>query len=140
MNEILFRGKRLDTGEWAYGFAVIYEQYAYILVPTSYEANGVGIDSFPVDPESIGRYSGIIDKNGRKVFEGDIYAWVDKYGDYCACLICFGEFFEYDYINGFYVKSLLGDIFSFAGSEFSEIEISGNIHDNPELFKEHTSK
>ena len=72
MREILFRGKRLDNGEWVQGvFVPDYTQTAFYITK-------VGEFCHKVDPETVGQFTGLTDKNGTKVFEGDILQTEDR--------------------------------------------------------------
>ena len=72
MREILFRGKRTDNGEWVegdlrHGGYYLNDPDVYILVPFADT-----VINYPVDPETVGQYTGATDISGRRVFEGDI--------------------------------------------------------------------
>lgn len=140
--EILFRGKRLDNGEWAYGLLTIMGgQYHIIDLDDENTA-------YPVDQSTVGRYTGRTDKNGVKVYEGDILwtnedvfaeAFVVKYG---RCGGVQNVKHEVGYV-GFYVEpvgrdaaellrfGIRTDILYLLNA--CEMEVVGNIHDNPEL-------
>ena len=127
MREILFRGKRVDNGEWVEGNYVHRTKFYgdpddkhFILVGGEFDYDFY--DAFEVDPETVGQYIGIKDRNGKKIFELDIISHV-KFPDEPA-LICWHE-------NGFAIKGLWysTDILS----RKADIEVVGNIHDNPEL-------
>lgn len=128
MREILYRGKRKDNGEWVYGY---YCKCGWtgkekdVIIP-SHASALYGID---VIPETVGQYTGLTDKSGKKIFEGDILRIV-------------GCYFDVIYRNGGFVwrDMRLNKFVNYANSEsnieqFSFVEVIGNIHDNPEMPK-----
>ena len=142
MREILFRGKRKTNNEWVYGNYcgaeyLINEGIEHFIIEIP--RNG---SSAKVIPETVGQYTGLTDKNGTKIFEGDILKEVYEvfvsarekekrtrigYVEYSACSLC----------NGYYAyfwndkEKWRGNFAIHCGCE-----VIGNIHDNPELLKE----
>lgn len=137
MREILFRGKRVDNGEWVYGLP--------------YKAKYGCISSFVNDdeerflifPETVGQYTGLTDKNGKKIFEGDIIKSItlDTNTEQLA-VVGFGKFIDEnndDEYLGFYIEfdGFRTTITQLEMEEAKErFEIIGNVHDNPELLGE----
>ena len=137
--EIKFRGKRIDNGEWVYGY-VIYNQWhnTYKIDTGLY-----GIPSATVDPETIGQYTGLKDRDGKEIYEGDLLrrinhyvgekpyytvhevAWTTKY---CAWY-CFHTKNERS-------ELITGNCFLYAYLSGSEYEVIGNIYEHPELLKQ----
>ena len=135
MCEILFRGKRVDNGEWVEGnlfIPDIEDTPTQICIGT----NVIRI-TYDVIPETIGQYTGLTDKNGTKIFEDDIVKVTDDNGETNLCSCGIGDVCFYDgswYIGG-EVNDGLYDV-----KNIYYIEVIGNIHDNPELLKEREGK
>ena len=141
MRELLFRGKRIGNGEWVDGYLAAYD----LICPNYPEdtSNAMGdyygqtpyVGFVEVDPSTVGQFTGLTDKNGKRIFEGDIVAqnWYDydeprddSFGKVVFC--------EYD--CSFSVMDVNKDGFmplGRCGSYHWEVEVIGNIHDNPEL-------
>lgn len=143
MREILFRGKRLDNGEWVEGSLVVSAGRCYILpgiADFSYGDNGsrVRIGCFiEVAPATVGQYTGLKDKNGQRIFEGDMVAqsWYD-HGEPIDDVL--GEVVYCTNDCSFSVMTIEKTIMESLGhcNAFAwEIEVCGNIHDNPKLLE-----
>ena len=127
MREILFRGKRTDCDAWVEG-DLIQAFRENQLSSCSIMPNTPTTYCWKVDPETIGQYTGLTNKNGVRIFEGDIVECVSggeraviSWLKYSAC---FGLSFD-GWCCGF-------DDYDFSPNDFKVI---GNIHDKPELLK-----
>ena len=133
MREILFRGKRIDNDEWDFGFIEDLGGDWFIVSP-----NGIGE---AVDPSTVGQFTGLTDKNGRKIFEGDIvrthYANAPKAVFVETVVFDGGKFCATSTNEGCKTTAALWDGVPRLAIDKSvymdEVEVIGNIHDNPEL-------
>ena len=127
MREILFRGKNKVDGEWSIGSLTHDTKYGNCFIEVCVH-QGICEE---VIPETVGQYTGLTDKNGRKIFEGDILLshLDDSYPEEETIL-------EVVWHNsGWYGKD--GKYFDDFDNGFEKyFEVIGNIHDNPELLKE----
>ena len=124
MREILFRGKQIDNGEWVYGDI----RHDYDGVPSciSYYCG-----SNPIIPESVGQYTELTDKNGRKIFEGDIVNVNTNKDTLCHRYEGRNLVIRFDEYHRFVASGRL----EYPLCNHYEWEVIGNIHDNPELLK-----
>ena len=127
MREILFRGKRINKGDWVEGKGIdLNFGTAYILTKEYDCGSGYYTGEFEVIPETVGEWTGLTDKNGKKIFEGDILK-----GSWDSILVIF-----YDKISTSYrVKTSTGHDREPSYYGVEKFEVIGNIHDNPELMK-----
>lgn len=143
MRDIIFRAKKVNDGEWIEGYHVKVEHWLddhemHIIFPpyttvyphcefTSYDE---------IEPETLGQFTGLLDKNGNKIFEGDIVK--TEFGR-----LCIFEWFEnrvtrcWD-LSPILTNSNLVHPAPYRTSIFDSehLEVVGNIHDNPELLEE----
>ena len=132
VREVIFRGKRKDNGEWVYGVP-LKEGYSQEVEMLWYEYGSLAYtESVQVIPQTVGQYTGLTDKNGKKIFEGDILAFSDRlvyvhWHDYCGCWDC-------SYIKAIEGKPTLHEDRSPNKWRYNA-EVIGNIHDNKELLE-----
>ena len=145
--EILFRGKRLNNGEWVCGNLIqmdsegsqsfIFPFYKYASsLPC---AQIVSMFMVAVDPATVGQFTGLCDKNGvTKIFEGDIVTYPDGDGgyEYCDETINSGVVTWDDESALFYITNNYSAEFPDMWDRVDEMEVIGNIHDTPDLAKE----
>ena len=145
MREILFRGKRTDNGEWIEGYAAM-SGGTFIICDNGLTYGGFIV--YEVIPETVGQYTGLTDKNGVRIFEGDILRGFE----YPFCSNINGEFNYFAEIVWFDDSSAFGTYtfknpksnvrgISEGNTDYLEYfnadkwEVIGNIHDNPGLLE-----
>ena len=127
MREILFRGKTTLDNEWGVGAGVYKsEGYTWIITDDATKTENRGTGSDAINPATIGQYTGLTDKNGTKIFEGDVVRLylvddiemgIIKFNDIMCRFMFFSKDGGYSFDNA------------------CTFEVIGNIHDNPELMK-----
>lgn len=141
MRDILFRGKRKDSGEWVFGcyakFRNINNEIYTAIIPITKDECYIS-KSKSVIPETIGQYTGLCDKNGECIFEWDILK--NEVGKLFVVIYKFGGFdlAPISWITNMdntLTYNTLGDIQN-AQYTMSNAKIVGNIYDNLELLEE----
>lgn len=130
MRDIIFRGKRKDTHEWVMG-GYCEEADSGRTHIAFWNSFGLGfLDFKEVYPKSVGQYTGLKDKNGKMIFEGDVLAWIDR--TVLVTWLAGNAQFDCNFIKHINDKVVV----NFKGlppREWCRCEVIGNIHDNPEL-------
>ena len=158
--EILFRGKRVDNGEWIYGVPITDKATgdAYIITSTAgaylrSEINNMCATGFRAIPETVGQYTGLTDKNGTRIFEGDIVKVLNAFNVEVVfkkgAFGVYSQYVDYDYLDSEIAEltgcnnpsrfcrcdnfvSLWELMWNYNQEDdcCSVVEIIGNIHDN----------
>ena len=149
MREILFRGKDPETGTWYEGFYMALSDTTYCF-RGDYDAHPDNTKHYIVfdrmtdwglsnqhlradaDPSTVGQYTGLKDKNGKRIFEGDIVKTSDITHE--GVIQIPGKSFEIAMRKGCWVMVAWED-WDFLETNRECIQVIGNIHDNPELLK-----
>ena len=130
MREIKFRGKRIDNGEWVHGGIITSASRAWIKNNENLFINPLRINQSTADfrldevnPETVGQYTGLKDKNGAEIYEGDIVQNI------------YGDIFTVEYYGEHWYGYVLTASDGCVGHlyEYDEYEVIGTTHDNPEL-------
>ena len=150
MREILFRAKAINrikgreyrthykNGDWVFGLLSkpYYDFNGYI--QNAEMTNTDGVEGIEVDHETLGEFTGLTDCNEAKIFEGDIVQYIDNSGKLLG-IVRFGAYEDCDedmpYHRGFFIKwinSLMRYELGYWVFK-REIEVIGNVYDNPEL-------
>lgn len=146
MREILFRGKRQNDGEWVEGYLVKAVGGVCMILPITTEHCGGAEfnEGYHCDPSTVGQHTGLNDKHGKMIFEGDIVKFTDSpFGYSYIGVVCFNG-------GGFCIKykGLNTEIFlrfgqpekwqdmGASGNVTYQYEILGKVYDNPELLEE----
>jgi uncharacterized phage protein (TIGR01671 family) len=138
--EILFRGKRIDNGEWVYG-NLNYGTIGIKSIKDSYYISDFDVNPwdkkfYPVIHESVGQYTGLTDKNGKKIFEGDIVEYPFEYGGYKGENI-YEVVFENRHGTAYFgIKMSNIETWGFDMEVPARLmKVIGNTHENPELLE-----
>lgn len=132
-SKIKFRGKNIHTGEWLYGDYHREGKTHYITKPEDYLREYAPIE-FIVDGKTVGQFTGLYDKNGSPIYEGDIVKTplLDPiFGDILSDAF---DNAPIEFSNGSFVVSYYnGNHKIYIQDLYDKIEVIGNIHDTPEL-------
>lgn len=130
--DIEFRAKN-NLGEWVYGYVAVVELWSGFSVWKIFNADN-SKEGTPIDPKTLGQYTGVKDKRDFKIYEGDVVtAWIETTPNYYNpddnIHLVKGEVFLD--VGCF----LFGDGYYLDGDHIWGLEIIGNIHDKPELLE-----
>lgn len=149
MREILFRGKRVDSKGWIEGF--YYQKpnpCSEYGKPIYHAISDLPPFGYEVIPETVGQYTGLNDRHGKRIFENDIVEvcggreeryliwWVREMSMLTAIPVDGISFNGQDYWNGYYPQfeySTFCTMMQDPWGDFRDVRVIGNIHDNPEL-------
>lgn len=137
MREILFRGKRVDNGEWIYGDVIQFPMHGIVRIIEQNSDNDGSYGDSEIDCDTLGQFTGLTDKNGKKIFEGDIVK-ITGFHTTAIAAVKYGSASEKSTHWGWYFDDNDGHTYFLMSKAFCKdynAIIIGNIHDNPELLE-----
>lgn len=148
---VLFRGKRVDNGEWVCGYPFPgigqFDSEKWFVTEIQGRGNASCSNTYRVDPSTVCQFTGLTDRNGVKIFEGDVVRMHYFFENYH--LVTLGAFEDESEIIcklsitplGVYFESanMTGYLFDYLEDPEEELEVIGNAHDNPELLEENNT-
>jgi uncharacterized phage protein (TIGR01671 family) len=139
MKNYKFRGKRVETwnnigkiGEWIYGYYIVEDGCHLIL---NNPDNKSRLLAHIVDPDTVGMYIGLKDKDGEEIYEGDIVRYANEFGGENIGIVVHTGYLCYIQILGLHKKHNYLNLY-LKNNSANRIKIIGNRFDNPELMKE----
>ena len=147
--QIVFRGRRIKDGKWIYGnladysmkvFNTIIEKKVLFSNIVSFATDNFGfvVDDCAVDPATVGQFTGLLDRNGKEIYEGDIITVKGRY----PRVVLWDKMMwalmptEYYHDEVFWVMNLQHPGVDWWEEFADEFEIIGNIHDNSSLISD----
>lgn len=126
MRPIKFRGQRLDNGAWLESYSIYQEGGIYLFDDDSpHKDTHFGHCLVEVDSATVGQFTGLHDKNGKEIYEGDVLLWTTVGGDVGHLKIVI--------YNGCVWAENVTELYRVMIDSY--VDTIGNIHDNPELLK-----
>ena len=143
MRDILFRGKRLDNGEWVYGYLLkvtVGGNDIDVIVPHGAIINDLLIkrNIYQVDPETVGQCTELKDNNGNRIFEGDIVDYEDEAPgqyEYHDSLIINRGTIKYGEGSFYFTNAVAANLQDFVYKGVLDCMVVGNVHDNPQILE-----
>lgn len=136
--EILFKAKRIDNGEWVEGYYGIKGKETEVeqncIMASTFNSNGKPdfyFNDYVIDKKTICQFTGLLDKNGNKIWENDVVHKADTSAlGWCRERICIVSWDKWGYWK---ITTTFGDGYWIGEFDNEQLEVIGNIFDNPEL-------